>query len=153
MSVLAASCGSKDNNKVNSESQVSGSEGLDAGMIPGIATFTGDFDILRKDTKDCSNTIKIVSECGGLKVLSNGFNADEEFCNINQGTNPDRVPPNPDNNGETKTVTLQGNVLKSELRINPRIAFTNTLTMRDNGVLVKVSDLKRGPSRCVYQKR
>lgn len=163
LSALAVSCGSKGN-KVNSTATVSGSEGLEIGAL---TNFTGEYDILRKDSPDCSNSIRIVSECSGLKILSNGFNAAEEFCNINKGAfranrgdiddrnppNPDRNPPNPDNNGEMKTVTLEGNVLRSELRISPRVAFTNTLTMNDNGVLVKVSNLKSRNSRCVYQKR
>ncbi len=159
LSTLAASCGSKGN-KVNSDAPVtaSGSEGLEIKTNP-VMAFTGEYDILRKETPDCSNSIRIVSECNGVKVLSNGFNPAEEFCNINQGTlrssppNPDRNPPNPDNNGETKTVTLEGNVLKSELRLSPRIAFVNMLTMNENGVLVKDSNLKRGRSICLYKKR
>lgn len=161
LTAMIASCGSSGpgDNKVNSGVAVAGSEGLGIGAL---VNFTGEYDILRKDTSDCSNQIRIVSECSGFKVMSSGLNPAEEFCHVNQGMvrtedrnppNPDRRPPNPDGNNETKTVTLEGNVLKSELRLSPRVVFTNTLTMNDNGVLVKVSNLKSRTSRCVYQKR
>ena len=159
LSALAVSCGSK-NNTVNSASpNASGSEGLEIGALT--ANFTGEYDILRKDSQDCSNTIRIVSECNGLRIVSNGFNAPEEFCNINRGAQRstrnnghNSNPPLPDrDNGEIQIVTLNGNTVSSELRINERISFTNSLTMNPNGVLVKISNLKSRTSRCIYQKR
>lgn len=152
------SCGSKENKVNSTPSTTSGSEGLE---FAAITTFIGEYDIIRKDSQDCSNTIRIVSDCMGLKILSNGFNPAEEFCNINRGIQrfshegDNRTPPNPDrvSNGETRNVTLTGNVLSAELRLNERVSFTNTLTMNNNGILVKISNLKSRTSRCIYQKR
>ena len=160
---VASSCGKKDN-QATSANEVVGTGGL---AISDTATFIGEYQILRAETNDCSNMMTIVSECNGVKIVKNGLNADEEFCNVNRGEyrtddrdhrasdrNPghNRNPPNPDRYQETHIVTLNGNQLTSVLKISDRVSFTNTLTLEANGVLTKVSKLKSRESRCTYQK-
>ncbi len=73
--------------------------------------------------------------------------------------NPDRNPPNPDRNPPPTTrvqkavVTQEGNLLRSVITLSQNVSFTNTLTLNNDGTLIKVSNLKSRNSRCVYQKR
>lgn len=165
--VVVISCGSKNNNAVDSGSAAttSGSNSLDTttAVVPAaLANFEGNYDIVRMDSHDCGAAIRIERICNGYRLLSNTSNNAEDFCNINKGEmrfvrgdegrnppNPDRNPPNPDS---AIVVTQEGNQLKSIVRIS-NMAFTNTLTLENNGVLTKVTNLKSRTSRCVFQKR
>ena len=162
LSVLAlcASCGNSSN-KVNSGS-VSGTNALTPSAL---VNFEGNYDLIDMRSDDCGAALTITRACNGYRLQSNNHMGPEDFCNVNLGgetdrnpPNPDRNPPNPDRNppnpDRTKPeVTQKGNVLTSVVRISSNLAFTNTLTLADNGVLTKVSNLKSRTSRCMYQKR
>lgn len=171
--LIAASCGSKNGNKVDSSSGATTTNAVTPVQNEikvrdlEVSSFTGSYEIERKDFGECSNTIRIVSDCSGLKVMEYGYRTAEEFCNINKGSirlglrndsddrnppNPDRNPPNPDNSRpETRTVTLIGNEVKSILAISDRVAFTNSIKV-DGEYLLKSSDLKSHKSVCLYKK-
>jgi hypothetical protein len=161
LSVIAVvSCGSKNNNAVDSGSPAttSGTNSLDTttAVVPAaLANFEGNYDIVRMDSHDCGAAIRIERICNGYRLLSNTSNNAEDFCNINKGEmrfvrgDETRNPPNPDS---AIVVTQEANQLKSVVRIS-NMAFTNTLTLENNGVLTKVTNLKSRTSRCVFQKR
>lgn len=168
--VAAVSCGSKNNNSVDSGSVSTGSNSVNV-MTSNLVDFEGSYDIVRMDTPDCGAAIRIERACNGYKLLSNITDNAEDFCNVNKGEmrvtrnppnpdrnppNPDRNPPNPDRNppnpDSAVVVTQEANELKSIVKIAD-LAFTNTLTLNPNGILTKVSNLKSRVSRCVFQKR
>lgn len=159
---LSLSCG-KSSNKVNSGS-VSGSNTITPGAL---VNFEGNYDLVEMKSADCGAAVQIVRECNGYRLLSNNRMGAEDFCNVNKSgdtddrnpPNPDRNPPNPDRNppnpdrNNPPVVTQKGNILTSTVRLNERVAFTNTLTLENTGVMTKVSNLKSRTSRCIYQKR
>lgn len=161
--VAVVSCGSKNNNSVDSGSVSTGSNSINV-MTSNLVDFEGSYDIVRMDTPDCGAAIRIERACNGYKLLSNITDNAEDFCNVNKGEmrvtrnspNPDRNPPNPDRNPPNPdgavVVTQEANELKSIVKIAD-LAFTNTLTLNPNGILTKVSNLKSRVSRCVFQKR
>lgn len=159
---LSVSCGNSGN-KVNSGT----TSGTSALTPSALVNFEGNYDLVEMKTADCGGAVQIVRACNGYRLLSNNHMGAEDFCNVNNGgdnndrnpPNPDRNPPNPDRNPPNPdtqnppVVTQKGNVLSSVVRLNERVAFTNTLTLADNGIMTKVSNLKSRQSRCVYQKR
>lgn len=157
--VAVVSCGSKNNNAVNSGSVSAGSNGLN--VVPAkMVNFEGTYDIVKMDSYDCGAAIRIERVCNGYRLLSNISNGAEDFCNVNRGemriSYDDRNPPNPDRNPPPPDsgviVTQEANQLKSVVRV-ANMAFTNVLTLENNGILTKVSNLKSRTSRCIFQKR
>ena len=120
-----------------------------------LASFEGNYDLVKMGSNDCGSSIQIVRECDGLMLLSNHLGP-EEFCNINKGEK------------KSINVTLVGNQLKSEMNVtdnrngrdrenapsNPekRMSFINTLTLNDK-ILIKISNFKSRMSFCEYLKR
>ena len=161
--VAAVSCGSKNNNSVDSGLASTGPKSVSV-LTSNLVDFEGSYDIVRMDTPDCGAAIRIERACNGYRLLSNITDNAEDFCNVNKGEmrvtrnppNPDRNPPNPDRNPPNPdgavVVTQEANELKSIVKI-ANLAFTNTLTLNPNGILTKVSNLKSRFSRCVFQKR
>lgn len=156
--VAVVSCGSKNNNAVNSGTASAGSNGFNASPA-NMVNFEGTYDIVRMDSNDCGAAIIIERVCNGYRLLSNISNGAEDFCNVNKGEmrlNYDRNPPNPDRNppppDSAVIVTQEANQLRSIVRV-ANMAFTNTLVLENNGILTKVSNLKSRVSRCVFQKR
>ena len=159
--VVVVSCGSKNNNAVDSGSVATGTNGLNTEAPSNLVNFEGNYDIIRHDTYDCGAAIRIERVCNGYRLLSNLSNRPEDFCNVNKGQmrvanddtrnppNPDRNPPNPDGG---VIVTQEANQLRSVVRVS-NMAFTNTLTLESNGILTKVSNFKSRISRCVFLKR
>ena len=173
--VVLASCG-KDN-KVSSSTQ---EQNAVITPISNLVNFEGVYDLVRMESNDCGASIRIVQDCNGYQLISNHSMEIEEFCNVNKGefrtniryskesardrdsrdsrdtrypSNPDRNPPNPDSNENTTVVTQEGNQIRAVLRLSPSIAFTNTLTLTNDGILTKNSQLKSRTSRCIYQRR
>lgn len=147
------SCGKS--NKINSN-QTSNVSGFNT-YSDALASFEGNYDLIKMESDNCGASIQIVRDCDGLKLLSNHLGP-EEFCNINKGEIKSTI------------VTLQGNELKSVVSVvndgrdgrdgrndprNPqnRISFTNTLTLNSDKTLIKISNFKSRISRCVYLKR
>lgn len=160
--VAVVSCGSKNNNAVDSGKGTTNTSGNNAVVPSALVNFEGNYDIVRMDTSDCGSAIRIEQACNGYRLLSNITNNAEDFCNVNKGAmsvngdqdrnppNPDRNPPNPDS--PAMVVTQEANQLRSVVRV-ANMDFTNTLTLDNNGILTKVSNLKSRVSRCVFQKR
>ncbi|MBC7715110.1 MAG: hypothetical protein H7177_17325 [Rhizobacter sp.] len=158
---FAVSCGKKSNNVNSATDTISGSNGLGL-STDALVNFPGEYEIVSMSSSACSATLRIENFCnGGVRVLTLGYNAPEEFCNINRGEfrtadrdprNPGRNPPNPDRNQEIQNVTMNGNQVTSTLKISDHISFTNTMILESNGRLTKVSDLKSRKSTCVYRK-
>lgn len=161
--VAVVSCGSKNNNSVDSGSVANtGTNSLDTGVIPSnLVNFEGEYYTVNQGNPDCGSLVAIERACNGYRFHSNVSNNAEDFCNVNKGEmrinreegrnppNPDRNPPNPDS---AVVVTQQANQLRATVRIANR-SFTNTMTLEGNGILTKVTDLKSRSSRCVFQKR
>lgn len=138
MIALFTACG-KNNSVI---SGVSGTSVLTASNTnSALNNFEGVYDLIAMRTEDCAASIQLVRECNGLKLLSNHLGP-EEFCNINRGEMRNAT-----------NVTLEGNVLKSVVRVAPQLIFTNTLTLNSDGTMTKISNLKSRESRCLYQKR
>lgn len=165
VSLMASSCG-KSKNNVNSGT-VATTSGSSTIQPAALVDFEGVYDLVRMDSEDCGASIRIVNQCNGYMLLSNNLGP-EEFCNINKGEFalgndnndrnpplPDRNPPNPDRNPppQKALVTQEGNLLKSIITLSPAVSFTNTLSLNEDGRLIKVSNLKSRQSRCIYQKR
>ena len=163
LSTLFVACG-KSSNKVNSGSEATGTNAITP-KVETLANFAGNYYLIDMRTNDCGAAIVITRVCNGYRVESNNRFGAEDFCNVNLNgdtdrnpPNPDRNPPNPDRNPPNPdtnppVVTQKGNVLTSTIRLSPSVVFTSSLTLNDNGVLVKISDLKSRKSRCMYQKR
>jgi hypothetical protein len=158
-SLTFVSCGKKSENAVSST--VGEATGTNDISTNDWINFAGDYFILPEASNlNCQASIQIVSECNGLLLLSSEIGP-EEFCNINQvpsrnpreGDRDNRRPPNIDVKNEMAIVTQIGNEIKSVLRINERLFYTNTITLNTNGVLTKISNLKSRTSRCNYLKR
>lgn len=167
VAVLAVSCGSGKDNKVNSgsTSTTSGTSGLETGSSSEAVNFEGSYDIRRDSLNvNCPASINIVRSCNGYVLSSNITDRTEDFCNVNKGEirrvvgnpsdrnppNPDRNPPNPDG---SVVVTQQANELKAVVRIGQNV-YTNSLRLDNNVYLTKVTDYKsRGNTRCLFQKR
>jgi hypothetical protein len=165
--VAVVSCGSNNNNQVNSGAgkSASGSEGIETPST--VINFEGSYDIRRDAPNDnCPASINITRGCNGY-ILSSNTNMKEDFCNVNKGArtedrnppNPDRNPPNPDRNppnpdsGRNIVVTQQANQLKAVVRIG-QIVYTNSLTLDKGTYLTKVTDYKsRSNARCFFEKR
>lgn len=144
--IILAACGK--NNTVDSKSQ-SGANDLQTGSTTEYSQFEGSYDLIEMNTPDCSSTIQIVKECDGLKIVNHNLGP-EEFCRINLGEKKDEFG--------TTTTTLSKNVLTTVYLLNDnkspiKKAYTNTLTLNDNGYLRKESSLKSRKSNCLYLKR
>lgn len=158
------SCGSKNNNQVNSGSAkpTSGTDGLEVNppTPSSVVNFEGSYDIRRDAPNDnCPASINITRGCNGY-ILSSNTNQKEDFCNINKGArnldrnppNPDRNPPNPDGSRNVE-VTQQANQLRAVVRIGQNV-YTNSLTLDNNTYLTKVTDYKsKSNARCFFEKR
>jgi hypothetical protein len=162
LSVVALiSCGSKNNNAVDSGTVTTGTNGLDTGVVSNLVNFEGEYYTINQGNPDCGAIVAIERACNGYRFHSNVSSNAEDFCNVNKGEmritrdegrnppNPDRNPPNPDS---AVVVTQQANLLRATVRIANR-SFTNTMTLDNNGILTKVTDLKGRSSRCVFKKR
>ena len=119
----------------------SGTTGLSP-MTTDYSKLEGNYDLIKMRSADCGASIHIKRECNGLILISNHLGP-EEFCNINRGEE------------KNKTVTFNGNELKSVVRFseNARLNFTSTLTLSNDGTLTKISNLKSRTSQCFYLKR
>lgn len=180
MTIAVTSCGGKDN-KVNSGNAAVTTPPTSEAITPSqpnntirqvAANFEGNYDLIEMERGDnCGANITILQECGGYRVLSNNMGP-EEFCNVNKTSdngdrnppnpdrnppNPDRNPPNPDRNPpsqyDRKIVTLEGNLLKSVIKVNEQLSFTSSMVLRNNGILEKMANFKSSQIRCIYQKR
>ena len=121
-------------------------------IVTADVNFEGSYDIIRMETNDCGASIQITQECGGYRLHSNINPRIEEFCNINRNL-PGSVTPPPDRDGKV-SVTQEGNQLKAVVRIGRNQEITNTLTLNNNGILVKSLDFPNNRrSRCIFQKR
>lgn len=165
--VAVVSCGSKNQNQVNSGSgsSNSGTNGIETLPANTPVNFEGSYDIRRDAPNDnCPASINITRGCNGY-ILSSNTNQKEDFCNVNVGLrtddrnppNPDRNPPNPDRNppnpDRSVVVTQQANQLKAVVRIGQNV-YTNSLTLDKNTYLTKVTDYKsRSNARCFFEKR
>jgi len=161
------SCGK--NNLVSSGSTVNGNTNLEVTS----KSFEGNYDLIESNSSDCASAIQIVRECRGFKLMSNSMGP-EEFCNVNLGEQnsvvrndpnrpppppdrrppppPDRTPPGGEVNPTSTVVTLEGNQLKSIVKLGPNIAFSNTLILNQSKLL-KLTNLKSRSSRCLFEKR
>jgi len=160
--IAALSCGSNNQNQVNSGEgkSASGSGSIETTPSNLVVDFEGTYDI-RRDAlnENCPASIIITCGCNGY-ILSSNTNMKEDFCNVNKGPlteernppNPDRNPPNPDSIRNV-VVTQQENQLKAVVRIGQNV-YTNSLTLDQGTYLTKVTDYKsRSNARCFFEKR
>lgn len=138
LSLIISSCGKT--NVVKTVGATPTIENLET-VNPNFSKFEGTYDLIQMRLGDCGASIQIARECSGLKLTSNNTGP-EDFCNINKGGSAGGI-----------INTIEGNVLKSVVTISNQIKFTKTLTLRNNGILEKMSQQKRGNSHCLYQKR
>lgn len=138
LSLIISSCGKT--NVVKTVGATPTIENLET-INPNFSKFEGTYDLIQMRLGDCGASIQIVRECSGLKLTSNNTGP-EDFCNINKSGSAEGI-----------INTIEGNTLKSVVSLSAEIKFTKTLTIRNNGVLEKVSQLKGRNSHCLYQKR
>lgn len=136
LSLLLSSCGKT--NVVKTSAAATTIQNIET-QTNNFSNFEGTYDLIHLRTGDCGASIQLVRECQGLKLLSNNMGP-EDFCNINKP-------------GVGAVNTIEGNILKSVVTISNEIKFTKTLTLRNNGILEKISQQKSGNSHCLYQKR
>lgn len=139
--VVVISCGSKNNNQVNSGAAPTDSniDGLEVFPV----NFEGSYDIRNgQPAENCPASINITKGCDGF-ILTSNTNQKEDFCNVNTNTA----------NSNKVVVTLQDNQLKAVVRVGQNV-YSNTLTLDKNRYLTKVTDYKsRSNLRCVFEKR
>ena len=141
----ATSCGSKNNNQVNSGDQLAKAknESIEVANFEGVYDLRGDQII-----ENCPASINIIRECDGYILKSNTTDENEDFCNVNVN----RRPPSPDG-AKKAVVTQEGNQLTSVLEVGQNI-YTNSLTLEESIYLTKVSNYKgRNSVRCYFEKR
>lgn len=167
--IALISCGSKNNNEVDSSSTEprARTNSLDTLPTNTVINFEGSYDIRRDaPNENCPASINITQGCNGY-ILSSNTNQNEDFCNVNEGArpidknpplpdrnppSPDRNPPNPDSH-DNVVVTLHENQLKAVVKIGQKI-YTNSLTLDQNIYLTKETNYKsRNNTRCFFEKR
>ena len=150
------SCGSKNNNQVNSGNQAPlplptgpSIESIEISPVQAVVDFEGSYDIRDQLSDECPSRIRIIRECDGYILQNNSdINADENFCNMNTDRKYSSLVPN-----KSVVVTQEDNQLKAVVTIGNNI-YTNSITLEDNTYLTKETDYKsRNSVRCFYEKR
>lgn len=182
ISLTVSACGKSDN-KVNSGNNAGGTTAIEApaaklvdfeGVYDLIRMDSADCGASIRIVNQCNGYMLLSNHLGPEEFCNinkgefafsdnndrNPPNPDRNPPNPDRNPpNPDRNPPNPDRNppptarGQKAVVTQEGNLLRSVITLSPNVAFTNTLTLNNDGTLIKVSNLKSRTSRCIYQKR
>ena len=152
--ILASSCGKKENTAAVSEA--TGISPIDVTIVSlSLDSLEGVYDLISTDAEDCGASIQIIKRCEGVQVRNNNLR-NESYCNVNKGE-----IKTGDNRSST-TVSLESNLLKSVVLIfderstppgKVKQVLTSSLSMDENGNLLKIAESQAGKSKCLYQKR
>ncbi len=148
---FAFSCGSKNNNQINSGAQEAPPK-TEAVEIPPEPSkknvnFEGLYDIRDQLSDECPKRINIIRECNGYVLLSN-TSKNENFCNVNANTEQVRYKDN-----KKVVVTQEDNQLKAVVTLGKN-TYTNLLILDEDNFLTKTTDYKgRNTVVCYYEKR